>query len=425
MAVNVKVLCVAGTRPNFVKVAALMRCLSGHPLFLTKLVHTGQHYDADLSGIFFRQLQMPRPDIELEVGSGSHGRQTADILRRFEDVLEDEQPQVVLVVGDVNSTLACALAAAKFSLREPFTWSRGSRLRPIVAHVEAGLRSFDEDMPEEVNRKLTDAISDLLFVSERSGLTNLAREGVSREKVFFVGNVVIDTLLAARAGAAGSAVVDDLGVSGGGYGLLTLHRPSNVDDPGALRGLLSTLDEIASRLPLVFPLHPRTRRRLEEANVSLDPSRWKLMPPVGYLEFIRLQSEARVVLTDSGGIQEETTVLGVPCVTLRENTERPVTVSEGTNVLAGTSRAGILHAFEKALEMPRGGRAPAYWDGKAAERVVAILAAALTPVACGPRLESSWPADPAGPYSERRSDAPAASPSAPRPRPTGTPAPAE
>ena len=373
---SVKVLCVAGTRPNFVKVAALMRCLAEHPLFLTKLVHTGQHYDADLSGIFFRQLRMPVPDIELEVGSGSHASQTAEIMRRFEAVLEDEQPQVVLVVGDVNSTLACALTAAKLSLREPFDWGGGSRIRPIVAHVEAGLRSFDEDMPEEVNRKLTDAISDLLFVSERSGLANLAREGVSREKVFFVGNVVIDTLVAARAGAATSGILDDLGVAAGAYGLVTLHRPSNVDDPGVLRGLLSTLDDIASRLPLVFPLHPRTRRRLAEAGLTLDPSRWKLTPPVGYLEFIRLQSEARVVLTDSGGIQEETTVLGVPCVTLRENTERPVTVSEGTNILAGTSREGILRAFDEALEMPRGARAPMYWDGKAAERVVAILAAA-------------------------------------------------
>ena len=373
---SIKVLCVAGTRPNFVKVAALMRCLAEHPLFLTKLVHTGQHYDADLSGIFFRQLRMPVPDIELEVGSGSHASQTAEIMRRFEAVLEDEQPQVVLVVGDVNSTLACALTAAKLSLREPFDWSGGSRIRPIVAHVEAGLRSFDEDMPEEVNRKLTDAISDLLFVSERSGLANLAREGVSREKVFFVGNVVIDTLVAARAGAATSGILDDLGVAAGAYGLVTLHRPSNVDDPGVLRGLLSTLDDIASRLPLVFPLHPRTRRRLAEAGLTLDPSRWKLTPPVGYLEFVRLQSEARVVLTDSGGIQEETTVLGVPCVTLRENTERPVTVSEGTNILAGTSRQGILRAFDEALAMPREARAPMYWDGKAAERVVAILAAA-------------------------------------------------
>jgi UDP-N-acetylglucosamine 2-epimerase (non-hydrolysing) len=375
--VSVRVLCIAGTRPNFVKVAALMRCLVGDPLFRTKLVHTGQHYDADLSGVFFRQLGMPVPDVELEVGSGSHGRQTAEILRRFEAVLEDEQPQVVLVVGDVNSTLACALAAAKFGLREPFTWSRGKRTRPIVAHVEAGLRSFDDDMPEEVNRKLTDAISDLLFVSEPSGLANLEREGVAPDKVFFVGNVVIDTLLAARGPARRSAVLEDLGLTAGTYGLVTLHRPSNVDDPAVLRGLVSTLDAVAARLPLVFPLHPRTRQRLEDLGVTLDPSRWKLTPPVGYLEFLRLQSEARVVLTDSGGVQEETTVLGVPCVTLRDNTERPVTVSEGTNILAGTRREGILRAFEQALEMPRAGRAPRYWDGQAAERVVAVLAEAF------------------------------------------------
>jgi UDP-N-acetylglucosamine 2-epimerase (non-hydrolysing) len=364
---------VAGTRPNFVKVAALMRCLRSDPRFRTKLVHTGQHYDADLSGVFFRQLGMPVPDIELEVGSGSHGRQTAEILRRFEAVLEAEQPHAVMVVGDVNSTLACALAAAKLSLREPFTWSRGTRRRPVVAHVEAGLRSFDEDMPEEVNRKLIDAISDLLFVSEPSGVTNLAREGVAPERVFFVGNVVIDTLLAARGPALRSVVLEELGITGGAYGLVTLHRPSNVDDPAVLRGLVSTLDAIATRLPLVFPLHPRTRQRLEDAGVGLDPSRWTLTPPVGYLEFLRLQSEARVVLTDSGGIQEETTVLGVPCVTLRENTERPVTISEGTNILAGAGREGILRAFEQALAMPRAGRAPRYWDGKAAERVVAVL----------------------------------------------------
>jgi len=372
---SVKVLCVAGTRPNFVKVAALMRRLSGLPLFVTKLVHTGQHYDGDLSGVFFRQLGVPAPDIELEVGSGSHAAQTAEIMRRFEGVLESEQPHVVLVVGDVNSTLACALVAAKFTRREPFPWAGARRFRPVVAHVEAGLRSFDEDMPEEVNRKLTDAVSDLLFVSEPSGLANLAREGVPRDRVFFAGNVVIDTLLAARAQAARSRVLADLGLVGGAYGLVTLHRPSNVDDPETLRGLLSTLDQVASRLPLVFPLHPRTRRRIEEASVALDPSRWRLTPPVGYLEFTRLQSEARVVLTDSGGVQEETTVLGVPCVTLRENTERPVTVSQGTNILAGTTREGILRAFEQACEMPRGRSTPAHWDGKAAERVVAVLAA--------------------------------------------------
>lgn len=375
---SVKVLCVAGTRPNFVKVAALMRCLAEHPLFRTKLVHTGQHYDADLSGIFFRQLRMPVPDIELEVGSGSHASQTAEIMRRFEAVLEDEQPQVVLVVGDVNSTLACALAAAKFSLREPFEWGRGSRSRPIVAHVEAGLRSFDEDMPEEVNRKLTDAISDLLYVSDPAGMVNLRAEGVAEERMAFVGNVMIDTLLAARARAAGSRVLEELGLRAGGYGLVTLHRPSNVDDPEALVPLLAVLDELAAQVPLVFPVHPRTRARLDALGHRLDEGRWKVMDPLGYLDFLKLMSDARIVLTDSGGVQEETTVLGVPCVTLRENTERPVTLTEGTNHLAGTEPQSIRAHIAKALAQAPTGRVPRLWDGQAAKRIVEHLASVFS-----------------------------------------------
>jgi UDP-N-acetylglucosamine 2-epimerase (non-hydrolysing) len=315
------------------------------------------------------------------VGPGTHTAQTAEIMRRFEPVLEAEQPQAVLVVGDVNSTLACALATAKFRLREPFGQARGPRSRPLIVHVEAGLRSFDDEMPEEVNRKLTDVLSDLLFVSEPAGLLNLAREGVPKDRVHFVGNVMIDSLLAAREQVSRCGVVEQLGLRGREYGLLTLHRPGNVDDPAALRGLLATLDTIAERLHLVFPVHPRTRARLADAGLLLPRERWTLCEPVGYLECLALQSGARVVLTDSGGVQEETTALGVPCITLRENTERPCTVSEGTNRIAGTSRDGILRAFELALASetsPEGARRlPALWDGKAADRLVDVLVRSL------------------------------------------------
>jgi UDP-N-acetylglucosamine 2-epimerase (non-hydrolysing) len=391
-----RILCVVGARPNFIKIAALLRSFSRQPLLETRLVHTGQHYDARLSDVFFNQLGIPAPDDELEVGPGTQTAQTAEIMRRFEPVLEAAQPQAVLVVGDVNSTLACALATAKLRLREPFVWARGRRSRPLIVHVEAGLRSFDDEMPEEVNRRLTDALSDLLFVSEPAGLRNLAREGVGREKVHFVGNVMIDTLLAAREQACRSGILEQLGLAGREYGLLTLHRPANVDDPQALRALLATLDAVAGRLHLVFPVHPRTRARLEAAGILLPSERWTLTEPVGYLECLALQSAARVVLTDSGGMQEETTALGVPCVTLRENTERPCTVSEGTNRIAGTGRDGILRAFEAALA-PRATRAgrsrrPRLWDGKAADRVAEILVRSF-----------EWSAESAAFWARRRS----------------------
>jgi UDP-N-acetylglucosamine 2-epimerase (non-hydrolysing) len=375
----VKLVCVAGARPNFIKVAALMRALAKLSSFETRLVHTGQHSDERLSDVFFRQLAIPKPDVELGVGPGTQTEQTAEIMRRFERVLEDEQPQAVLVVGDVSSTLACALAAAKFRLSQPFSWAGLRRARPLIVHVEAGLRSFDDEMPEETNRRLTDALSDLLFVSDPAGVLNLAREGVPGERVHLVGNVMIDTLLLARDAAQRTGIVAQLGLRAREYGLVTLHRPSNVDDPRMLRELLSALDEVARRLRLVFPVHPRTRARLAGAGIDLAPGRWTPLAPLGYLECLALQSSARVVLTDSGGLQEETTVLGVPCVTLRDNTERPCTVSQGTNVIAGTSRDGILRAFEAALQdVPAGvGRVPALWDGKAAERVVEILARQL------------------------------------------------
>ncbi len=382
-----KILCVVGARPNFIKIAPLLRAFARVSGFETRLVHTGQHYDSRLSDIFFRQLRIPPPDIDLGVGPGTQTAQTAEIMRRFEPVLEGEQPQAVLVVGDVNSTIACSLAAAKFQLRAPFLWAGAPRSRPVIIHVEAGLRSFDDDMPEEMNRRLTDVLSDVLFVSEPSGIANLVREGVPGERMHLVGNVMIDTLLAAREEARGCGILERLGLVPGGYGLLTLHRPGNVDDPVALRDLLGTLDVVAQHLPLVFPVHPRTRSRLQSTGIPFPSARWTLVDPVGYLEFLALQSQARVVLTDSGGVQEETTALGVPCVTLRENTERPCTVSQGTNQIAGTSRVGILRAFEAAMageaHSGRPARIPALWDGQAADRVADILGRLLQP---GPSL---------------------------------------
>ena len=370
-----RILCVAGARPNFPKIAPIMRSLATSAELEPILVHTGQHYDDRLSRVFFEDLGIPRPDISLDVGSGSHAQQTAEIMRRFEGVVEAQQPHAVLVVGDVNSTVACALVASKYTLREPFDWvhQRGRR-RPISIHVEAGLRSYDDDMPEEVNRRLTDSVSELLFVSEPSGVENLRREGVAEARIHFVGNVMIDTLLAAREQAMRSRVLQDLGLEDGGYGLVTLHRPSNVDDPVQLAQMIGILDDVAARVPLVFPVHPRTRARLESSGVRLDAARWRLVEPVGYLDFLRLMSSARVVLTDSGGIQEETTILGTRCLTLRENTERPATITDGTNTLAGTTRDTIWPAFEKTFDAPVPDRRPALWDGNAAPRITEILA---------------------------------------------------
>lgn len=364
-------MCVAGARPNFMKIAPVLRAFARDPRFEARLLHTGQHYDDKLSKVFFDDLAIPRPDIELEVGSGSHAQQTAEIMKRVEPVLEREQPHGVLVVGDVNSTIACALVAAKLVLRAPFQAFGQARRRPLVIHVEAGLRSRDLDMPEEINRILTDAISDVLFVSEPAGMVNLARENVPAERAIFVGNVMIDTLLAARARAAESTVLATLGLREGAYGLVTLHRPSNVDDVDVLQRLLATLAQLD--VPLVFPVHPRTRQRMTAAGVTLDPARWVVCEPLGYLDFLRLQSAARVVFTDSGGVQEETTVLGVPCITLRDNTERPVTCEQGTNQVVGTSRAAIEAAFGKIDDIRRAARVPERWDGQSAQRIVAAL----------------------------------------------------
>lgn len=370
-----RILCVAGARPNFMKIAPVLRAFAGDPRFEAKLVHTGQHYDDKLSRVFFEDLAIPRPEIELEVGSGTHAQQTAEIMKRFAPVLEREQPHGVVVVGDVNSTIACALVTSKSFLREPFRAFGRSRKRPLVIHVESGLRSRDLDMPEEINRILTDAISDLLFVSEPAGMANLAREGVDPDRAVLVGNVMIDTLLAAKERAARSDVLSALGLRERDYGLVTLHRPSNVDDVEVLGRLLATLEALGVRL--VFPVHPRTRQRMLAAGTSLSPDRWVVCEPLGYLDFLCLQASARVVLTDSGGVQEETTVLGVPCITLRDTTERPVTCEQGTNQVVGTSREAIQAAFGRIDEIRRARCVPEAWDGKSAQRIVAALAGVL------------------------------------------------
>ena len=358
-----KVLHVVGARPNFMKAAPVHRALAraGHEQIL---VHTGQHYDALMSDVFFKALEIPNPDECLNVGSGSHAQQTATIMSRFEPVVMARRPDIVLVYGDVNSTAAAALVCAKLGIR--------------VGHVEAGLRSFDRSMPEEINRLVTDQLADVLFTPSADGDGNLAREGVAKEKVFLVGNVMIDTLIQFLPTADEVFPKLKAGLSLGSYGLVTLHRPSNVDDEATFVPMLATLDSLSETLPLIFPVHPRTRQRwsvlLEQCNPNL-----RVIAPLGYLEFLALQRNASVVITDSGGIQEETTYLGTPCLTLRENTERPITVTRGTNVLIGRDWELLRSEFHAALD---GGRkAPCrlpLWDGKAAERIAAILAELIT-----------------------------------------------
>jgi len=354
---------IVGARPNFMKMAPLLREMRRHPEITTTLVHTGQHYDDRMAGQFFRDLQIQQPDISLEVGSGSHAFQTAEVMKRLEPVLTDVRPHVVVVVGDVNSTVAGAITSVKLGIP--------------VAHVEAGLRSFDRSMPEEINRILTDAISDHLFVTEESGRENLLREGVDAAKIHMVGNVMIDSLEQSRPVWERSDVVEKLGLPRGGYGVVTLHRPSNVDDPATLRGLVKALGEIGRRLPLVFPVHPRTQSRLEAVDAesaSAGGSGARYIAPLGYLEFVGLMASSRLVLTDSGGLQEETTALGIPCLTLREHTERPITVTQGTNRIVGTSPDRIVEEAMAVLAATQAAMArPPLWDGHAAERIVAIL----------------------------------------------------
>jgi len=352
-----KILTVVGARPNFMKMAPVILDLNrrGLPQFC---VHTGQHYDAQMSTIFFDELGMPEPDAFLGIGSGSHAEQTARIMVDFEKVCLEHNPGLVVVAGDVNSTLACALVAAKRHIP--------------VAHVEAGLRSFDRSMPEEINRILTDHLSEMLFTTEPSGEKNLLQEGISSTHIHFVGNSMIDSLLTHLSKALARQPWERFGLDPNSYGLVTLHRPANVDDPQALLGIGSALQEISADLPLVFPVHPRTRSQLPTS--LLEGNRMEIIEPLGYLDFLGLMAKAKVVLTDSGGIQEETTALEVPCVTIRSNTERPITVSQGTNRLAGVSTPGILSATHEAIhEKSLKGGCPAMWDGKAACRISDVI----------------------------------------------------
>jgi len=355
---------VAGARPNFMKIAPIMRALVPYEASAECiLVHTGQHYDPEMSDVFFADLGIRKPDRFLNCGGGSHAEQTARIMIAFEQAALELKPDWVVVVGDVNSTTACSLVAKKLNMQ--------------VAHVEAGLRSFDLRMPEEINRMVTDAISDLFFVTEPSGQQNLLREGHPAEKVHFVGHVMIDNLFYQVERLAGmkAGELPSAGLKSrlGRYGAVTLHRPSNVDDPEALRELMATLGGISASLPLIFPVHPRTRQRIDALGIAI-PSTLTLLPPLGYMDFLNLWKDAVVVITDSGGLQEETTGLGIPCVTVRENTERPVTADEGTNVLVGRDFAKLRAVVADVMAgKSKKGRRPHLWDGKAAERICEVL----------------------------------------------------
>jgi UDP-N-acetylglucosamine 2-epimerase (non-hydrolysing) len=408
-----KIMIVVGARPNFMKAGPLINAIRMQnqrnlSLVCTSstasaangnavtdadaerielvLVHTGQHYDAAMSGSFFADLELPAPDVHLEVGSGSHAVQTAEIMRRFEQIVQDHRPDAVIVVGDVNSTVACALVAAKISYDSVGT-------RPLIAHVEAGLRSFDRAMPEEINRIVTDHLSDLLFVTEESGVRNLKNEGVPGEKIHFVGNTMIDSLLVSQRKADKSNIFSTLGIQRNAdgttqkYALLTLHRPSNVDSRETFLSILDGLTELAESMPIFFSTHPRTRKRIAEFGLEpffqLDAAKTAgegtlrngiyVLDPVGYIDFLALTRGAAIVVTDSGGIQEETTCLKVPCVTVRDNTERPVTVTCGTNVIAGTHSGNIREAIQNQLHTRGKGKTPEKWDGKAGERIIEIL----------------------------------------------------
>lgn len=351
------ILHVVGARPNFMKVAPVVRALASRPGVDQTIVHTGQHYDANMSDVFFQELGIPAPDVNLQVGSGSHAQQTAAIISRFEEVVLAKRPDTVLVYGDVNSTVAAALVCAKLGIR--------------VGHVEAGLRSFDRTMPEEINRLLTDQISDLLFTPSQDGNENLAKEGIAPEKVFLVGNVMIDTLVRLLPKAEEHALPE----LPERFALVTMHRPGNVDDPEFMKAILHELHQISTKLPILFPIHPRTRQRLIDFGlVSYLNGSVRLMDPLSYLQFLGLQTRAAVVITDSGGIQEETTFLGVPCLTVRENTERPITTTLGTNVLVGRDMAVLARELKNVVERKnKGAQVPPLWDGRAAERIADVL----------------------------------------------------
>lgn len=377
---RMKIVLVAGARPNFMKVAPILCRLRENPSrFQPVFVHTGQHYDAQMSELFLGELNLPAPDYYLGVGSGSHAEQTGRVMTTFEQVLARERPDLVMVVGDVNSTLAAALTAAKLCIP--------------VAHVEAGLRSFDRTMPEEINRVLTDHLCELLFTTCEDANANLRAEGIGEEKIHFVGNTMVESLLTSRALAERSSVGGRLGVEPGNFCVVTLHRPSNVDRPEVLRALMSALEEIAAELPVIFPAHPRTQKRLQEFGVrhpGEEGGRMVILDPVGYLDFLWLEAHARLVITDSGGVQEETTILGVPCLTVRGNTERPITITMGTNVLVGSDAARLIAEARRALRGDgKRSLVPPLWDADVSKRIVAVL---LTLVETRPRSLSEQPA---------------------------------
>lgn len=362
-----KILNVVGARPNFMKMAPIIEEMRRHPRNLQYLlVHTGQHYDEKMCQTFFKELGMPSPDIDLKVGSGSHAEQTGNIMIKFEKICLKEEPDIVIVVGDVNSTMACTITAKKLGIR--------------VAHVEAGLRSRDMSMPEEINRLCTDVLCDYLFTTDHFATENLIAEGVSKEKIFFVGNVMIDNLLKFKEFAKDLDTLKNYDLSPGEYAILTLHRPSNVDSKITLTGILEALKEISEQIPIVFPIHPRTRKMVEEYGLShffshsRKPKGLWTIEPLGYIDFLHLNMYAKMVLTDSGGIQEETTILGVPCITLRENTERPITCELGTNAVVGNSKEKIIFAAKSVLDgNVSSSQIPEKWDGKAAKRIVECL----------------------------------------------------
>lgn len=359
-----KVICVVGARPNFIKIAPLLQEMKNYPKMIKPiLVHTGQHYNKQMSEEIFHDLSLPKPDIYLGIGSDSHARQTARIMIEFENVVESERPDLVLVVGDVNSTLACALVAAKLGIS--------------VAHVEAGLRSLNQAMPEEINRIITDRLSHFLFTTEEDAAQNLIKEGISKSRIFFVGNVMIDTLKKYYKKSPKNNILQRLNLSKKNFALLTMHRPENVDEKNKLNLLIEIVEIIQDKMRVVFPVHPRTQVRLENFDLKKEVTKMKnliLTEPLGYLDFLNLEGNAKVVLTDSGGIQEETTILGVPCLTLRNETERPITVKQGTNIITGLDKDKVIKEFNKIVSgRIKVTKIPKYWDGKAAKRIIKIL----------------------------------------------------
>jgi len=355
-----RIILIAGARPNFMKIAPLIQEIKKHSNIKYKLIHTGQHYDKNMSKLFFNELDIPKPDINLGVGSKTHAKQTAQIMEKLEDIFLDKNPDIVIVVGDVNSTLAATLTASKLGIK--------------IAHVEAGLRSYNWKMPEEINRIITDRISTYLFTTSKNAAKNLEKEGIPKEKIFFVGDVMIDTLLKNKQKAQKSDILKKLNLKKKEYAVLTMHRPENVDDKKILKEILDALNEIAKKIKIVYPIHPRTKKMIEKFGFQNLLKNILVIDPLGYLEFLKLISDSEFVLTDSGGIQEETTILGIPCLTVRTETERPITVEQGTNIVTGIKKQNIIKEANKILKSQiKKGKIPELWDGKASERIINIL----------------------------------------------------